>query len=229
VAGADGVDVDGDGRGRGDVGDQVEPVGLAGLGEPAHRMATPPCRANAAPADRGSTAPPPPPRCPRRDRGAGPPRRQAPMKSVRLHNTNNAPSSSRSPNRRSPARWRRSCGSAAPACAAPTCTSSRASGPTAPASPCPTLSATKRRLGPPGRLRGHQPGPGRHRDPAPAGHLRAVPGLPLRRRHALRPGTLPRHRLRRRHGPTAQDRRASASNSTRRCNPPTSPRSPTPG
>ena len=50
----------------------------------------------------------------------------------------------------------------------------------------------ERRVGARGRFRRHQRGGRRHGHPAPAGHLRAVPGVPGRRRHALREQRLPR-------------------------------------
>ena len=49
-----------------------------------------------------------------------------------------------------------------------------------------THRARERRLGARGRLGGDERRRRRHGDPAPDAHLRTVPGLPRRRRHALR-------------------------------------------
>ena len=84
--------------------------------------------------------------------------------------------------------------------AAPTCTSSRASGPR-----CRTQAALRdrpreRRLGARGRRRRHERG-GRHRDPASAAQLWSLPRLPGRQGHAVRERVLPRPvGQRRRHG-----------------------------
>ena len=58
----------------------------------------------------------------------------------------------------------------------------------------------ERRLGARGRLRGHQRRSRRHGDPAPHPHLRPVPRVPGRGRHALRELHVPRPVHRRRHG-----------------------------
>ena len=52
---------------------------------------------------------------------------------------------------------------------------------------------------------GHERGRRRHRDPAPTGHLRAVPRLPGRRRHALREQRVPRPEPGRRDGRVPAD------------------------
>ena len=90
--------------------------------------------------------------------------------------------------------------------------------------------ARERRLGRRGRRRGHQRGGRRHGHPASAGHLRALPGLPGRRRRALRAFGFPRHRHRRRlRRVPARPPPERSSNSTPPWSRPTSRRSRTPG